>query len=160
MARARAWGDVIVNDTIGAGQISIDLLANLTPSDNITVARLVGQLKFTNAETVTSGLTSQVISMGIQVVTREAFLAGVFPDPQTADEYPARGWLWRTVVPEYTDASVAAIITWSFPEVKFDMRAMRKVDRGTLALVIQKQSAIGVMHDVRMTGIVRSLCLM
>ena len=158
-SRARAWGDTLVSTTLTGAQVNLDLLADLAAADTKTVVRLVGHLTFVPAEEGTAGHTVQVMSMGIQVVAAEAFAASVVPDPNVGGDVPVRGWLWRDRAVEYIETTNNAATPWFFPEVRFDLRAMRKVDRGVLVFTVNKDVPLGVAHDLRMQGIIRALCL-
>ena len=161
MPRPRAWGDTIVDSNVAGSQLNFDLLAELTPADVKTVVRLIIHINLVPAEDGTTGVTVQRIPMGIQVVSQEAFLAGVVPDPGTAADVPTLGWMYRDVLLEYTDInSTSQILTWSFPEVRLDLRANRKVDRGVLCWTVGvKSPVVGVAHNLRMLGVIRALCL-
>ena len=139
--------------------MAINLLINLTESDTITVVRVIGEFTVVPIEDPTAGYTVQGIDAGIQVVTAEAFAAGVFSDPDQNADTPARGWVWRTRLTEMTDTTNNVIDTWNYPTQRFDVRAARRVDRGILAFVVDKNAQVGVVHDVRISGILRVLCL-
>ena len=161
MPRPRAWGDTVVDSNVAGSQLNFDLLAELSPADVKTVVRVIIHLSFVPAEDGTTGVTVQRIPTGIQVVSLEAFTAGVVPDPGTAPDQPTLGWLYRDVLTEYTDInSTSQILTWSFPEIRLDLRANRKVDRGVLVWTLgAKAASVGVPHNLRVVGVIRALCL-
>jgi len=161
MPRPRAWGDTLFNQPVveGAATINSDLLVDLSPADTITAARLVGHLYVTtdNALGVVDGAI--MVDFGIQVVSAEAFAAGVTPDPNVSSEGPARGWLWRDRC-LVINAVGAGPIDWHYvSELKFDIRTMRRVDRGKLILSTTARLAHGTAYNTKFVGIVRALCL-
>ena len=159
MPRPRAWDSTLINQDITTAGLNINLLANLAASDVKTVVRIIGHLGFAPDALPTTGETVQQIAMGIQVVAEEAFNAAVVPDPETAGEVPARGWLYHGIEQEFTHVVSSIIEVSRFPEVRFDIRASRKVDRGRLTFTLKKTTIVGSAHDLRLTGIIRSLCL-
>ena len=160
MPRPRAWGDTMYNlALVGANESRTNLLTDLSPVETKTVVRLIGSLKFVPAVDVTAGITVTRYSVGIQVVSEEAFNAGVVPNPENQEEYPARGWLYRGVTAEYLDMANNIIDTWSMGELRFDVRAARLVDRGILVCSIIQTASVGVLHNTQVVGIVRALCL-
>jgi len=96
-------------------------------------------------------------------VTEPAFDAGVvsLPDPRVAADSPARGWLWRGVMMmSYQNPGGAEIQNWNFPgHVAFEVRSMRKVDRGILTFIVSKTVIQGSAFDVDVSGLIRILCL-
>ena len=160
MARPRAWGDVLLQSTISSGgALLTDLLANLSPSDTVTVIRLVGDLQFTPSAVSSVVDGTQVIDVGIGVASEEAFLATIVPDANAAGEQPARGWLYvaRRVLYQAVDAG--PLDRFIYPQFRFDIGSQRKVDRGRLYMTIHNSSDLGASQSVRVTGRVRALCL-
>ena len=160
MPRPRAWADTLVNQDLTTTQANFDLTLNLAPTDTSTLVRLVVHLNMFPDDIPTAGETIQSIALGIQTVSAEAFAAAVMPDPDVAADVPALGWLWRDNVGEFTQTTNSVIDSYHYPEIKYDGRAARKVDRGVVALTVQKTIIVGVAHDLRMVGIVRALYLM
>ena len=159
--RGRAWADFLVGHTLSTSQISFDLLADLNAPETVTmtVVRIVGRILATPAS-ANSALESLLdIDMGIQVVSQEAFAAGVLPDPNTQSDYPAAGWLYRNRVGLYHQNTSGTVEGYHYPLLTFDIRAARKVDRGRLVLTINKGVIDGSDQDVNLVGIVRSLAL-
>ena len=160
MPRGRAWSDnLIANVLAGSTHDNVDLLAGVTDLDTMTVVRLVGHLWVVPTEEGTAGFTIQSISCGVQVVSDEALTAGAVAHPAVANDVPSRGWLWRAVICEYIRTVSNVTETWLYPEVRFDIRAARKVDRGKLVLTMEKAALSGTQHDVMVVGIVRALVL-
>jgi len=99
--------------------------------------------------------------MGIGVSAAEAFNATppVLPDPSTSSETPARGWLYSASMTIFKDTLVATGHRMNFPELVFDIGAMRKVDKGICYLTMQNISAFGTTFTVNMVGRVAALCM-
>ena len=96
------------------------------------------------------------------MVTQEAFTAAVVPDPEDDSEYPARGWLWRDrMIQAYANAAGTELEPYfMIPEVRFDVRAMRKVDKGKLVLTVTKAGSVGSTLDVVYHASFRVLCML
>ena len=163
MARPLAWGETLLNQPLvnAAAPVNVNLLTGVADSDTITVARLVGHLSYTtdNVENAVDG--AMIVDIGIQVVTAQALAAGgaAVPNPGIADETPARGWLYhdRVVI---INAITAGSLDWhTLPENRFDLRAMRKVDRGVLILSMRTTVIHGTSYNTKVVGIVRALCM-
>ena len=101
MPRPRAWGDKLFRgtDLVAGTAQQFDLLATLTPSDTITVTRLVGHLTMMITVPWSSITTAMAIHIGIGVASAEAFALGAtaLPTLTTAGDTPARGWLYRDI---------------------------------------------------------------
>ena len=98
MARPRAWADRLVQVTLvdAALMTPLDLLEDLPNAAVKTVSRVIGAITIVPSSTsATSDYVSR-IDVGIGVVSAEAFVAGVVPDPQTQADSPTLGWLYRT----------------------------------------------------------------
>jgi len=163
--RARAWGDALINATfpVTQTQVIIDLLATLSPSDTITAVRLVIRL-----HCVPQNLSDDIdggtkVDFGIGVAALEAFNANAIPDPDVAADVPARGWLWRSTMIAVGDhvTGPPAHDVYFGSVLENDIRAMRKVDRGKLYLVMRSGPTVisGSYLPTAVIGIVRTLCL-
>jgi len=87
-------------------------------------------------------------------------VSGGIPDPNAAGDVPIRNWLWRerlTIIVENAGGTEDSAKQW--PEVRFDVRSMRKVDRGRLYLSVIATAQTGTFASIRLSGIIRSLCL-
>ncbi len=164
MARPLAWADSLFNISLiteGAGNVSGDLLATLTPSDTITVMRLIIHLTLM-PQNLSDNIDGTVaVDLGIGVAALEAFTAGVVPDPDNPSETPARGWLWRDrmVMTANHITGPPAHDTYQVQEVRADIRAMRKVDRGVLYMrTIAREMNATDFAPVRIVGLIRVLC--
>jgi len=160
MPRHRTWSTKLISDSFGVSgtQIIEDLLV-ISPINPVqTVARIVVHLGLflTDIVSVVDGTVE--VDLGIGVASEEAFLAGVVPDPNVESETPARGWLWRDRL-WISYGAVADRDRYWAGEVRADLRAMRKVDRGILYMVSQVSTVSGTFDPVTMIGLVRSMIL-
>ena len=159
--RNRAWADRVFTALLTAGTGSIfNLLTNAPTVDTLTAVRIVGNLQF-GISPQTELETQQVVDVGIGVASSEAVTIGAaaLPDPTTESEYPPRGWLYvdRTSVLQ-TIPSTGGV--WKRDgALKFDIRSMRKIDKGTLFMFVEQNDLDGSSSAVRMIGRVRVLCL-
>ncbi len=152
--------DTTVVDT---GNILSNLLAELVALETMTVARLIGHLDF-QAGPADENEYAQIITIGIGVCSVEAFNVGVtaVPDLDVAAETPARGWLYRA-----RRLSLQALPTGGTPVAihrqpaifSFDVRAMRKIDRGRLFMYIKNSTTGGNALSMEVVGLVRAMAL-
>jgi len=163
MARPRAWADFLLSMVLAPGTAqSVDLLTSAVNSDTITVGRLIGRI-----HVHPDSLTAQVdfgatINVGIGVASADAFgvgtaaLAGI----ATAADAPARGWLYRSQMHVTKVHSSGTDYEYGEDDtLAFDVRAMRKVDKGVLYFTAQSTSVVGTAGSLRLTGIIRAMCL-
>ena len=165
MPRHRTWADRIFNQLVNSGASDVEDLLDAVPqqSETLTVTRIIAELQFTSVVTDENEST-QLISLAIGVVSPEAVAIGItaLPSPSVEDEFPPRGWLYRGRMVYQLALPTGATPTSMFkqmPIFKFDVRAMRKIDKGRLFLVVQNTDVDGVATNLHMRGIVRSLCL-
>ncbi len=140
-----------------------DLLTTSTTVDTLTVNRIIRILQVVVKKTSEVEMM-QIIDIGIGVSSLEAFNVGVtgLPDPQTQGDYPPRGWLYvsRRVVQQSLPTGGTPTAMWRQAAVfNFDLRAMRKIDKGVLFLVGFSTTVDGAASSVRLIGRVRALCL-
>ena len=164
MARRRAWADFFVGLDLENGvPQSVDLLTQAPDLDTLTVGRMVGRLT-----AVLDSLTAQVdnrsvIDIGIGVASVEAFgvaASAGLPIADSAASAPPRGWLYRTQLMALKVHSTGTTYEIMIPDtVSFDIRAMRKVDKGRLFLVAEQTLQAGTAATIRLQGLVRTMCL-
>jgi len=162
-SRRRAWADQRFPGTaLTAGTLQLtDLLENAPTSDTLTVVRIIGDLTVQYLVSTTVGDSLSIVDVGIGVVAAASFaVAGAVPDPSIETETPARGWLYVASQPvsQLLDAAGGVSIVDHRARFQFDLRAMRKIDKGILYIAIM-QNNITVGGAMQMTGRVRSLCL-
>ena len=160
MARPRAWVDLVFSASVidGADMAALDVMADLGIGklDTITVVRLVGQLMAYPENATPPAAGVQRVDWGIGVVTDTSFVAGVVPLPDISTSYPARGWMiagTKWVLSGGTGNQGA------YPQWEFDIRTMRKVDKGILYISMGNNNLDGAAFQVRFGGRVRALCL-
>ncbi len=159
-SRPRAWGDVIFEQALtDALQVNNDLLVTLAASDTVTVVRIIGHLTVIPNNLAGAIEGAMKIDLGIGVASKEAFDADVVPDATTAADVPARGWLWADRLVCTKQNTSGTMEDWHYPEVRFDVRAMRKIDRGVLYLQMNNNGLAGTGFTVTVVGRVRALCL-
>ena len=163
MPRGRAWSDQRFTGTsLVAGN---DILSNLLEFglegvDNLTVVRIIGELNVHYVVTTTIADSDSFVDVGIGVTSAQAFGvgAGSVPDPANSASFPPRGWLYAATgyVAQLitTDTGIVNINT----TFKFDIRAMRKIDKGTLFMRLA-QANINVGGAMEVVGRVRTLVL-
>jgi len=161
--RTRAWADTTFHGgAIVAGTpLTVDLLSEAPTSDTLTVVRLVGDFSvfYTVTFTVTDSLS--VVDVGIGVTSQEGFaIKGTsMPNPGvTPAQYPPRGWIYAATKPVshvLEGTTGLHVVTADF---KFDIRAMRKIDKGILFLTVANTN-ITVGGGMNIVGRVRALCL-
>jgi len=142
----------------GANATPLDILLDAPTTDTLTVIRLVGSLQLYPNTFTTNTDGAQRVDFGIGVASKEAFTAGIVPDPAAGNEYPALGWLWA-----HTAAVLqAGVVTNNFnvwPYIGFDIGAMRKIDKGILYLTWDNNNLSGTSFTVSLSGRIRALCL-
>jgi len=161
--RNRAWIDFNVDSNLAAGaELVSDLLLNATVNlDTITVTRIIGRMLCLPSVVANNTVSAQIVSVGIGVSSNEAFNVGTtaIPDPNVANEAPPRGWLWKDRGVLVNQQDSGTVEAWHFPEFRFDVRAQRKVDRGTLFIKFVNQDLLAGTTAIKIAGLVRVLCL-
>ena len=145
--------------------VTRDLLVGTVGLDRaeLTVVRMVLHLQaFVNG--FTGALDSvESIDMGIGVASDQAFAVAAgagLPDPRVLSQAPPRGWLWKgRFAMAYANTNADEKGPYHFPTLDFDLRAGRKVDRGTLFFIGGKTTIVGSTVDVQLAGMVRILLL-
>ena len=162
-SRRRSWADQrFAGTALTAGSIKLtDLLENAPTSDTLTVVRIIGDLTVQYLVSTTVGDSLSIVDVGIGVVAASAFgVAGAVPTPVSETEIPPRGWLYVSSQPvsQTLDGAGGVSIVNERARFQFDIRAMRKIDKGILYIAIE-QNNITIGGAMQMTGRVRSLCL-
>ena len=161
VSRNRAWADQVFDQVIiAASSFHSNLLANAPTVDTLTAVRIVGDLRVFQNSTVTMSDSAMVIDVGIGVTSTEAFAAGAasLPSPVVSTEYPPRGWLY-VARKTYTVVVQAEGINILWPEFSFDLRSMRKIDKGVLFMSVHNSNSDGAANNVILRGRVRVLLL-
>ena len=159
--RSRAWADTLLGENISAGGTALkDLLAGAPTVDTLTAIRLLIHVHVSpDLSTVTDGV--QVLDVGIGVSSGEAFALGVtaLPEPQDASAYPPRGWIYVDRWVTRANNNASPIDQLLVAEIRADVRAMRRIDKGTMFMFLQSSSTAGSAYGVNVAGRVRVLCL-
>ncbi len=154
----------MVHVTLSGATLNLtDLLATAPTLDTITVGRLVGRLYVYVAGPTTTIQAIQLVDVGVGVLSQEAAAIGgtSVPSPAIDADAPPRGWLYRSrVLSIRTNADGSEKETNNLiPVIDFDVRSMRKVDKGSLRLILVKSLIGGTVADLTVSGLVRALCL-
>ena len=163
VARRRAWADRrFVGVSLVAGTLQkFDLLLNAPVEDTLTVVRIVGDITVQYLVTTTVGDSLSIVDVGIGVDSGPSFATvGALPAPQIETEYPSRGWIYVATQPvtQILDAAGGVSIVDRPARFVFDIRAMRKIDKGKLFFSIV-QANITVGGAMQVVGRIRSLVL-
>jgi len=159
--RGRAWADrrFDVSSLVAAVPQSFNLLQNAPTVDTLTAVRVIGDLTFQYSPNSTIVDSLSKVDVGVGVTSLEAFTVGgaSLPNPSDENQYPPRGWLYVSTQPVYQQAESTGVIN-AVARFQFDLRAMRKVDKGVLFLTME-QNNILVGGSMRIVGRTRVLCL-
>jgi len=161
--RPRAWADrrLLLDLTPSVPQ-HFNLLLNAPTVDTLTAVRIIVHFTLNLSFPWASVTTWQVVDFGIGVASVEAFTAGgaSLPAVDSETQFPPRGWLWKDQVSIGMDNQVGDETgPYYITEVKADLRAARKIDKGVLFLTIESNLIDGSGTNMVCNGIVRSLCL-
>ena len=159
MARRFNWLDTQFSNVVVASgaQLISTMMEGISVEDSrgMTVTRIIMDMHY-NSATVGGAHGTEVVSVGIAVVSQEAFAAGVVPDPLVAAEEPVRGWLYKAVF--MVGQSVGGGL--EIQNRNFDIRAQRKMEGGELVLIHNTTAAGGTSFSMVLTGSVRTLMRM
>ena len=158
MARRTTWEDHVLADDVALGaQVAVDMTPALTADEGkgMTVTRVIAVLDMIST-TVAGAWGVQRVTFGMGVIDRDAFGVGAFPDPNTQDDEPAGGWLYRSSCAVAQNGTGAQVIY----SCRFDTRAQRKMGNGQLALIWNNDAILGTAFTVRVLGLTRSLMLL
>ena len=162
--RHRAWADERFALTLVPGTPQFrDLLQNSPTSDTLTAVRIIGHLQVMTP-VLSEVENSQTIDLGIGVASTDAIAVGAtaLPAPNIELDFPPRGWLYRaqrTVLQSLPTGGTPTAM-WRIDALfEFDLRAMRKIDKGVLFLVVTSTDDGGTSSNTDLRGLVRTLCL-
>ena len=155
--RTTMWADTIDEITMASGisGSKLNLLGNLDADAKrgVTVTRII--MCYSIFPTIIANESGdQVVDVGIGVSSKEAFDAGALSEPESEQEHPVRGWLYRCrhVAGNRADLGYNGRI-----DVQRDIRAQRKIDTGELFLVTSNTALSGTATSMRMAFIFRVL---
>jgi len=155
--RGTAWDDQMLDVLLTNGsQEEFQLLPAVTDPQKrgYTLVRMLFNMTFTAA--VPGAVSGQMhTDIGIALVSADAFVAGAVPDPSTDSDFPVSGWLFRHRCLIWDETLATGIVPIHM--VKEDLRAMRKLDRSFLTLILETSGVEGTTFTVRAHGLIRSL---
>ena len=128
--RGTTWLDTTLNTVISEGAAglltALDGTLSVADSQGLTLTRMIGDLSF-HSNTLAGGAWGvQRVAIGMGMCSREAFTAGVTPDPDSAVEETARGWVYRTILAVAQNGAGAPVVE----RIQFDIHAQRRLDSG------------------------------
>ena len=153
--RRTNWIDTTFYTLLASGSQSVrSLFSELSQRDvaGLTITRTIIDLGFSST-TVAGAWGTQRLSMGICLVSSEAFSAGVVPDPETEADLPVGGWLWRSTKLIAQNGAGAPVV---FP-LFIDLRSQRKVAAGELCFITSNVAGDGTSFSMRTAGLIRTL---
>ena len=158
------WSDTLMSNDIASGgtlhlQLTAGFSADETRLASMTLMRTIIGMDVGHA-VHDSGQGSQLIDVGIGVTSQEAFAAGVasLPDPNTFDDFPTRGWVFRARGRVFGFAAdQPAVYSW---RIDRDVRSRRKLENGVAYIVFANSASEGSTGAVRVTGLIRQLYLL
>ena len=156
MARRFDWLDTQFSNVVVASGVQLISTmmegVGIQESRGMTVTRMIMDMHYGTA-TVGGAHGTEIISVGICVVSQEVFAAGVGLDPLVAAEDPVRGWLYKAVF--MIGQSVNGGI--DIKDRIFDIRAQRKLEGGELVLIHNTTAGGGTSFSTVLTGSIRTL---
>ncbi len=157
--RRTSWEDSVLANTIVVGTqtlLSIDGTPSVDTGQGRTLTRVIGDLVFVST-TVAGAWGVNRMGIGIGGCSREAFTAGVVPDPLSETEEPPRGWIYRHVAVMSQNGIGTPVVSG---RVQFDIRAQRRLDSGRHFLAFDNEAQFGTTASYRVIGLVRALYLL
>ncbi len=153
--RGTTWADTIIDTVITNGSEDIrSIMGSFDPDERrgMTITRILMCLYLIPSPNG-AVVGVQLADVAIGNASQEAFAAGVVPNPQTAGEFPQRGWLYRCRHAVVDDSTPG----YPSPVIREDLHAQRKIDTGEPYLVITNNTAEGVAFSIRVIGTIRML---
>ena len=154
-ARQTDWVDTLVGFNLATGtqdNTRIDGGSTQVVLRGVTIIRTILNLSVISLS-IAGAYGVQAMNFGIGISSREAFNAGVFPDPEIATDKPSRGWLWRHHLLASQNGTGTPIVS----VVHADIRGARKIEDGIVYLIVANTPVIGTTFTASVQGIVRQL---
>ncbi len=160
--RATLWVDTIIdsNVTDGGGNVLVDLSTSaVVDRQTFTAIRWIIRLLAVPSVIANATVSTQRVSIGIGVVSRDAFVAGgaAVPSPSVMTEFPTEGWVLRDHGILVNQQDSGTVEAWHFPEFRYDIRAARKIGRGVPFLSMGNADLIAGTTAVKVAGVIRTL---
>ena len=156
--RATDWIDTLVAEQTATGAQSLSFLMTGVAPVNVrrqTLVRTIIELR-AYSSSVAGAWGTQRLSLGIGITSQEAFAAAVVADPNTSNDQPSRGWIFRTQIVLSQNGEGAQVVF----DIRGDIRSQRKLDDGECFIVINNTTDLGISFSVNVTGLVRQLWLL
>ena len=165
--RRRAWADVLYTDLAlpSGGSIITNLLvgSGAPVVDTLTSVRIIVGVDV-YSDDINENEYMQAVDLGIGVSSAEAFATGVtaLPDPNTAGDYPPRGWIFverRTAMQSLPTGGTPTAMWRMNPRFEVDLGAMRRIDKGVLFAIWRSAQGGATAQTLNLNGRIRTLCL-
>ena len=156
--RAARWIDALIAIVVASGaQNTQTLFPGISPDElrNGTIIRTVANL-FMGSTQVAGAWGWGHCDIGLGVISQEAIGASVYPDPNSASDYPTRGWTFR----ERCGVAQNGVGTPILTPCRFDVSSQRRLDTGAYYLIVNHVVTLGTSFSVNVEGSVRTLVLM
>ena len=155
------WIDTVFDVDVASGTSRTDSLmtgvsSTQTRFDRMTLLRTIVGLDVARA-VHDSGEGSEKVSLGIGVTSQEAFAAGIVADPETASDFPVKGWVWRASYRVYGFAADQPAVF--NVRIDKDLRGNRKLENGEMYMATTVAALEGSNSSTTIVGIVRQLWL-
>ncbi len=159
----RLWTDTFIDETTASGtQDEIDLTSTFLTNEmrlaQLTLVRTIIRLDIAYS-VHDAGEGSQQATAGICVVSRPALSGGTatMPNPNDANAYPTRPWVWRTRNRVFGFAADQPAI--DVVKIDLDIRSQRKLENGELEFLCANVPEEGVATTLLFSGLIRCLFL-
>ena len=156
--RGTAWDDSRVAATVGSGASTTGqlLVENVADPEKrgCTLVRMILDLSLVATPPgAVSGM--QRLSIGIGLVSDDAFSASAFPEPSETDDFPVGGWIYRGMRLIRDETLASGIIAQE--RLYLDLRVQRKLERSSVVFMTKNDAVEGSTFSVAVQGLVRSL---
>jgi hypothetical protein len=156
MARMMDWIDTRIGLNVAnaavPGFLAIDGGSTQVVQRGTTIIRTIIAL-YLSSDDVAGAWGVQDVDLAIGISDREAFTAGVLPDPNSNTDKPARGWMWRTALMVSQNGVGGQVVF----EVHADVRGARKLDLGRAYIIMTSLTSAGTVFDINLRGLIRTL---
>ena len=155
MPRQMDWIDTRVGLTIAnlaQDRTAIDGASTQVVQRGTTIIRTIVSIDI-NSASVAGAWGIQLADLAIGIGDREAFSVGTLPDPSSAIDKPARGWMWRTSITVSQNGVGGEVIH----RIRADVRGARKIDLGRAYLIVDNTAIGGTTFSIEVRGLIRTL---
>ena len=155
--RRSAWADTVVNSTLVSGGAGVGIrLSNVLFPDETTLVRTILCLSIQPSTPVADSVDLQLTFLGLGVTSEEAFGVDALPQPDDIIDFPILGWVYRC------GWNVLECAGLNIPVIRVDqeIRAQRKLGRGTSYAIFKNEPGAGTPFTVRFFGTIRQMFLL